>query len=265
MDILKPGQYNGHIKTSFHEDGLLASVSAYEEAAFSDAWHCHENAHISFVLKGGRREQKKDTYECAPGRTTFYNAGEPHRMIRMHDSVHINLELGQPFLKKYQLTEQAVENIFRKTPDTALLMVNIYKELAYAGHCNDASVPILLLNFITQSQRRRFDDQMPRWIHGVREYLHANWTENVSLTELSEAVNIHPVTISHYFPRYFASTLGAYMRKLKVEKALPLLNAADVSLTSVCYECGFFDQSHFTRVFKEHTGFLPSQYLRLLR
>jgi AraC family transcriptional regulator len=264
MNILKPGQYNGYIQNSFHEDGLLVSISAYEEAAFSDAWHCHENAHLSFVLKGGRWEQKKGTYECAPGKTTYYNPGEPHRMIRMQDSTHINLELGPPFLEKYQLTEQALENIFRKTPDTVLLMVNIYKELA-AGHCSDASIPMLLLGFITQAERRRFDHQMPAWIHTVRDYLHANWMGKISLTELSEAVGVHPVTISHYFPKYFSSTLGTYMRKLKVEKALPMLNAPDISLTSACYECGFFDQSHFTRVFKEYTGFLPSQYLRLLK
>jgi len=264
MQVLERGQYNGYVQSSFHENGLLVSVSSYQQAAFIDAWHCHVNAHLSFVLKGGRSEQKKKRYECLPGKATFYLPGEVHRMIEMRNSTHINLELEQPFLLKYNITEQELENIFRKTPDSILLMLKIYKELSTADCYTEASISMLLVEFLNQAERWRFSNKIPVWIDSVQEYLHENWTGKISLNELSEAVGIHPVTISHYFPRYFSSTLGGYMRKLKIEKALSLLNTPDVSLTSVAYECGFFDQSHFIRTFKEHTGFLPSQYLRFL-
>jgi AraC family transcriptional regulator len=39
-----------------------------------------------------------------------------------------------------------------------------------------------------------------------------------------------------------------------------LLNEPDASLSGIAYACGFFDQSHFIRTFKELTGFLPAQY-----
>lgn len=264
MQILEPGEYNGLIQSGFKQDGAFVSVSSYQQGEFNDAWHYHVNAHISFVLKGGRSEQKKDRYECLPGKTTFYMPGEAHRMIRMQDSTHINLELERSFLQKYDINEQDLERIFKKTPNAVFLMLAIYKELATADQYSEASISMLLVNFLHQAERWRFDDKIPAWINTVRAYLHENWAEKICLTELSEVVGIHPVSISHYFPRYFSTTLGCYMRKLKTEQALARLNEPNVSLTSVAYECGFFDQSHFIRIFKEHTGFLPSQYLKLL-
>jgi AraC family transcriptional regulator len=50
------------------------------------------------------------------------------------------------------------------------------------------------------------------------------------------------------------------MRKLKIDKALSLVKSGEESLTSVAYECGFADQSHFIRTFKQMTGFLPAMY-----
>jgi AraC family transcriptional regulator len=50
------------------------------------------------------------------------------------------------------------------------------------------------------------------------------------------------------------------MRKLKIERSLEMLKTPGIRLTDVAYDCGFFDQSHFTRTFKQLTGLLPAQY-----
>ena len=34
------------------------------------------------------------------------------------------------------------------------------------------------------------------------------------------------------------------------------------SVTSTAFDIGFFDQSHFTRLFKKHIGVTPGKYLR---
>jgi AraC family transcriptional regulator len=93
--------------------------------------------------------------------------------------------------------------------------------------------------------------------------MHDRWNESLSLQVLSDETGIHPVTISYYFPKYFACTFGAYMRKLKVSHALTLMKAGNTSLTSIAYECGFADQSHFIHTFKNLTGFLPAKYRKL--
>ncbi|RDC58741.1 helix-turn-helix transcriptional regulator [Adhaeribacter pallidiroseus] len=95
------------------------------------------------------------------------------------------------------------------------------------------------------------------------EILQDKWNEPVTLPELASLTQVHPVTISKHFTRYFACTLGEYRRKLKVNKSLALLRNPHLSLTDVALECGFADQSHFIRIFKEMTGWLPKHFKKL--
>jgi len=77
-------------------------------------------------------------------------------------------------------------------------------------------------------------------------------------------VNIHPIHLSRDFPKYFHCTLGEYLRKLKVENSLKILNNFEF-LSEVALECGFSDQSHFIRCFKENMGITPLQYKSILK
>ena len=57
---------------------------------------------------------------------------------------------------------------------------------------------------------------------------------------------------------------GDYIRKLRIDKATGLMESTDYSLTEIAYLTGFSDQSHFTRIFKQHTGMVPSAYKKNL-
>jgi AraC family transcriptional regulator len=104
----------------------------------------------------------------------------------------------------------------------------------------------------------------PEWVSKLKEILHDNIFENYSLDFLASYLGLHPVHLSRYFPRYFNCSLGEYMRKLRVEKSLTLLPNKNQSLTAIAYDCGFSDQSHFSRCFREFTGINPLAYRRLL-
>jgi AraC family transcriptional regulator len=263
MQILEQGQYVGHIMKEQQSDGILASVSAYHQQLFNDNWHCHINPHISFVLKGGCSERKKNQYERLPGRITFYQAGEPHQILNMFQSVHINLEMTEDFLRQSGFAEASFGSTLDKTPDARLLMLGVYRELSADDVFSHTSIHMLLLGFLNRAQCWREEKQHPNWIKKVHEVMNDRWNETLKLEDLAHMAGVHPVTVSTYFPIYFSCTLGAYMRKLKIERALELLKTPGISLTEVAYDCGFFDQSHFTRTFKQLTGFLPAQYKKL--
>jgi len=104
---------------------------------------------------------------------------------------------------------------------------------------------------------------MPPWILQLKTLLLDRWDETPALEELSLILGVHPVTISRYFPLYFNCSLGEYMRKIKIEKAIQMIQTRQMPLTAIAHACGFFDQSHFTRTFKQVTGFLPKQFQQL--
>ena len=263
MQVLEQGQYVGQILKEQQAGGILASISAYNQDRFNDNWHCHVNPHISFVLNGGCSEKKRTQYERLPGRITFYQAGEPHQILRMRQSVHINLEMTESFLLQSGFSEATFGSTLHKTPAARLLMLGVYRELSADDVFSHTSVHMLLLEFLNRAECWREEKQKPDWINKVHEAMNDRWDETLRLEDLSYMAGVHPVTVSSYFPRYFSCTLGAYMRKLKIERALELLKTPGISSTEVAYACGFFDQSHFTRTFKQLTGFLPAYYQKL--
>jgi AraC-like DNA-binding protein len=62
------------------------------------------------------------------------------------------------------------------------------------------------------------------------------------------------------FLQYTGLTPKLYSKINRFQNSLRLVTKKDSSLTSIAYDCGYFDQSHFIREFKSFTGFTPSEY-----
>jgi AraC-like DNA-binding protein len=53
----------------------------------------------------------------------------------------------------------------------------------------------------------------------------------------------------------------SYNKITRFQHSLRLITKNDQPLTSIAYDCGYFDQSHFIREFRAFTGLTPSAYL----
>lgn len=62
------------------------------------------------------------------------------------------------------------------------------------------------------------------------------------------------------FLQYTGLTPKLYSKINRFQNSLKLVAKKDTSLTSIAYDCGYFDQSHFIREFKSFTGITPSVY-----
>lgn len=260
---LKSGEYLGQINKHWNTNGVLISETAYPTRVF-EGWHCHENHHISFIIRGGNKEQRKGREtEILPGTIVSYQSGELHRNFNTDTSSwNINLEIETSFFNRYDLSANALNNIAGLAcADAKFASLKIYREcLANTGH-SSVSIHSLLLGLL--DYRDASSSAVPLWVSSLRDILHDRWNDNIRLEELAHLVKVHPITISKSFSRYFRCTLGEYIRKLRIEKATQLVQTTDWSLTAIAHHCGFFDQSHFIRVFKNMTGFLPGRYKRL--
>ena len=98
----------------------------------------------------------------------------------------------------------------------------------------------------------------------LRELIKDRWNEFISLEELSLELQVHPVTIAKYFRKYYQCTLGDYMRKIKIQRAIYFLLHTPKKITEIAFLCGFSDQSHMNRVFKAYIGFRPKDIRNLL-
>jgi AraC family transcriptional regulator len=262
MIVLTKGEYLGSVHSTTSAEGVLIGITEYQEDQILSPMHYHENPHLSFVLKGNMcvKRKKLTGSDQAMESSSFMRSGEVHQnSIHSTHCKNMNLELELDFFKRYSITEDRINlGLLKDQPGTALLMVRLYRELLIADEHLSDSLHMLLLGAAARWRNNLL--QFPSWVNTVRELLNDRWYDQVTLNEIALAAGVHPVTVCKYFTRYFGMGFGEYRRQLKVERAIHLIAAGNIPLTEIGYTCGFFDQSHFVRAFKDFTAMLPKDF-----
>ena len=142
------------------------------------------------------------------------------------------------------------------------------KHLQKQKHTQNPAKKLLLAVFNTYLDKQKTEKlKTPKWAKELKEIIQDQIDTNLSLSlkEISEGLQIHPSYVSREFSKYFSNlSFGEYIRKLRIEKATDLLANPDHTLSEIAYLTGFSDQSHFTRIFKAHTGQNPSDFRKSL-
>ena len=94
----------------------------------------------------------------------------------------------------------------------------------------------------------------------IREYVQCHLTERVSVRQIADALGRNASYLNTFYCTQTGETITAYIRRCKVSRAEQLLRGTNHSLAEICALLGFFDQSHFSRVFKAQTGMTPGAY-----
>jgi AraC family transcriptional regulator len=93
----------------------------------------------------------------------------------------------------------------------------------------------------------------------------ANLSGNIALEDLARECRLS----IRQFTRAFRGSTGrsphAWLLRHKIEKAKGLLKNSPRVLAEIALECGFTDQSHFTRMFQRVAGVTPGAWRRLHR
>jgi AraC family transcriptional regulator len=92
------------------------------------------------------------------------------------------------------------------------------------------------------------------------EYIDARLHAHIGLEELAALVGLSPSHCARKFHRTLGLSLGRFINRRRVAKALDVLRSDSTPLSRVALELGFSSQSHFTRLFSEATGITPARY-----
>ena len=126
-----------------------------------------------------------------------------------------------------------------------------------------APVEQLLLDVFNKYLKESKSKKAPAWAKELKEMIQDQMDTNVSLSlqQASEELEINPAYLSREFSKYFENlSFGEYIRKMRIEKAIHLIETTSYSLTEIAYLTGFSDQSHFNRIFKKQMGMTASEY-----
>ena len=91
-------------------------------------------------------------------------------------------------------------------------------------------------------------------------YIMKNYTEKITIQEISENVDLTPNYTMSLFRQTFGSTIGEYLTQHRVSHAQRLLTTTPLPIMEVALEAGFASISRFNDAFNRSSGCSPRQY-----
>ena len=92
------------------------------------------------------------------------------------------------------------------------------------------------------------------------EYVRQNYANPLKVEELAARCHL---SVSHFerrFRKVFNTTPAQYIQQVRIRAACRLLLSGNKTISTIAQECGFYDHSHFARVFRRTMGLTPNAF-----
>ena len=94
----------------------------------------------------------------------------------------------------------------------------------------------------------------------VYKYTMKNFTNVIKLNDVSSIANMTPTSFCKYFKTKTGKTFSSFVNELRIGQACKLLFDGNMSISEICYECGFNNLTNFNKTFKHFTKLTPTAY-----
>jgi AraC family transcriptional regulator len=263
--LLRGGEFYSRIETTLRTDEVLLS-ELRQPCARSVPRHEHELAYFTVVLNGDYLEGDHGRLEeLSPFTATFNPSGIAHStVIGPAGASFFTVELRDQHLRQLDVRLPSGTQVDRGAGSILWPGLRLYS--AFRSQTADAllleSHVLEMLSAISRPARER---TAPRWLSRVKDRLHEEFRENLRMRDLAGDAGVHPVHLARVFRSVEKQTPGDYLQRLRIRAACNMLLQWDWPLAAIASDCGFADQSHFTRVFRKLAGTTPAQFRRALQ
>ena len=215
--------------------------------------HAHRAANLTWVLRGAVHERwDADWMRCGPGTVLFKPAFQPHsNRYGPNGALVVHLEAsrrGSPAARALASLFPAVPRCGHQTPeflsdvlsaqDLARLMLRLSKALALEGGLRSAHP----------------------WLPRLRRRIVQRCDQPFRLRDIAEEFGVSRATLTRSFRARYGCSIGEYQRRARVERAAALLVSTRLPIERIALDCGFADQAHLCRLFRNRTGKSPGSY-----
>jgi AraC family transcriptional regulator len=263
--LLRGGEFYSPVEARLRTEDVLLSALR-QPCSRTVPRHQHELAYVTVVLQGDYLEGDRGKLEeLSPFTAVFNPSGVQHAtLIGPAGASFFTIELRDENIQRLGLRLPRQTEFDRgagKMLWPGLRLYSAFKSQTAVALLIDSYVMELLGAIAGAASGEKSE---PRWLLRVRERLHEEFRDNLRMTDLAAEAGVHPVHLARVFRAYEKHTPGDYLQRLRVRAACSLLRDRDYPLALIAVECGFADQSHFTRVFRKYTASTPAQFRRTL-
>lgn len=229
--------------------------------------HAHDRPTICYVMRGRFTEYSGgQTVDCATGTLKVMPAGEPHsnRFIGVATR-GLRIDVDRSRLADSPAVARALDERVHLTGGPAAAVAR--RLLREVDHDDDAALltteglALELLGTLTRERLPRLTTT-PEWARRADELVREGFPSRPSLGDLARQVGVQPATLARGYRAAFGCTIGERVRTLRVEAAARALARTETPLAEIALQAGFYDQAHFTNVFRRLWGMTPAEYRR---
>ncbi len=98
------------------------------------------------------------------------------------------------------------------------------------------------------------------YVYFIKDYIAKNYMNKISFNELALRVHLSRTYLSAMFNREVGVTFPEYLTQVRINKAIEIMRNKNINKTDIATLVGFSDYAYFSKIFKKHTGYSPSEY-----
>lgn len=154
----------------------------------------------------------------------------------------------RPFKERILAYLESIKPYFRDTEDISpnlfrLKMIELLYDLA--------AVDKKLLLQLVQLKRRITTD--------IPLIMRENYLNPMSLSELAYLCGRSLSSFRRDFEKIYETSPAKWIQEKRMEKAKELLSATSMTVSEICYQIGYENVSHFSKLYKAYWGYNPSE------
>jgi AraC-like DNA-binding protein len=134
--------------------------------------------------------------------------------------------------------------------DYLMELISILQDLANSRNQR------LLSTYSSQNKVFENSDKIKK----VYEHIQENYNHKITLSEISELINVSPVSFNRFIKKRTGKTFVDYTNDTRISYATRWLIETELSISEISFKCGFNNIANFNRVFKKSKNSTPSEY-----
>ncbi len=250
--VLEGGRYCGTVLRGMQVAGFHLTETVYVPGTVLEA-HSHTHWYLCYVPEGFYHETAEGrTRLCQPRTVAVHPAGETHSE-RFHQRMTRSFNIQGPGrVEKGECFEGG---------EVAHLASRVHGAFLDGDALRVESLLYELLGVMKSDESEPLRE--PPWLREARRLLGETMSDPAPLTSIAARLGVGATHLATAFRRVHHCTAGDYVRRLRVEHACRQI-AGGGELAGIALDCGFYDQSHFTRTFRTLMGVTPGEYKAML-
>lgn len=228
--------------------------------------HAHDDPTLCYVLRGRFTEYVGgQAVDCLSDSLKVTPAGQTHWNRFSADETHglrIDVDRGR-FADSRTIYKLLDERVHVSGAHAGSIVNRLLAELDARDDTAAIAVEGLLLELLAVLARDALPavpSAIPPWLREADDMIRELYATTIALGQVARTVGVAPATLARSYRSAFRTTVGERIRELRIERAVRELIESGEPLSSIALRAGFYDQSHFTNLFRRRFGVTPAQY-----